>query len=308
MEIRSYAKINLYLEITGMRPDGYHELISLMCAIELADILRLQFDVAGTAVTCPHPEVPEDERNLALKAARLFFRETGINDHIHIFIEKNIPPGAGLGGGSSNAAAVLTALNHHYAAPLSTDALKVLGCQLGADVPFFIDARPAVATGIGECLTPWPHLAPAQILVIYPQIPLSTARVYQNFNFGLTKNKKIPKKNTFRHPWESFPGSSERTKDQEKKQTKKWTNEPANWLYNDLEAPAIEILPVIAEIKQTLMANHATGALMSGSGSAVFGIYPDETTAERAYSEITRLNRNWRVYLSRLRCRQDQAL
>ena len=303
MEILSYAKVNLYLEITGRRPDGYHELITLMCGIELADTLRLQFDAADTAVTCPHPEVPEDERNLALKAAWLFFRETGINASIRISIEKNIPPGAGLGGGSSNAAAVLTALNSHYAAPLSANALKTLSCRLGADVPFFIDGRPAIATGIGEHLTPWPHLAPAPILVIYPQIPLSTARVYKSFNFGLTKNKKIPKKNTFRPPWESFPGSIERGNEK----AKKWTSEPGDWLYNDLEAPAITILPAIAEIKQTLMANHAIGALMSGSGSAVFGIYPDETTAERAYSKITRLDQNWRVYLSRLRCGQERA-
>ena len=295
MEIRSYAKVNLYLEITGRRPDGYHELISLMSPIELADTLWLQFDAAETAVSCSHPDVPEDERNLALKAARLFFRETGINAHIRISIKKTIPPGAGLGGGSSNAAAVLRALNRCYAHPLSTAGLKALGGQLGADVPFFIDEAPAVATGIGERLTPWPHLTPAPLLVIYPQIPLSTARVYQNFNFGLTKNKKIPKKNTFRPLWENFPG------------TQKITDEPANWLYNDLEAPAIELLPVIDEIKQTLMAYHAAGALMSGSGSAVFGIYPDEATAERAYSAITRLNRNWRIYLSRLRCGRDQA-
>jgi len=295
MEIRSYAKVNLYLEITGRRPDGYHELISLMCGIELSDTLRLQFGAARTRVACPHPEVPEDGRNLALKAARLFFRETGISAHVLIFIEKNIPPGAGLGGGSSNAAAVLRALNRHYAAPLSMDALKALGGQLGADVPFFIDAQPAIATGIGERLTPWPHLTPTPILVIYPQIPLSTARVYQHFNFGLTKNKKIPKKNTFRHPWEIFSKTNE-------KRTNEKPNEPVHWLYNDLEAPAIEILPVIAEIKQTLMANNAVGALMSGSGSAVFGLYPDEATAERAFFEITRLNPNWHVYRSRLRC------
>lgn len=300
MEIRSYAKVNLYLEITDRRPDGYHELISLMCGIELADTLRLQFEAARTGVACPHPEVPEDGRNLALKAARLFFRETGISAHVRIFIEKNIPPGAGLGGGSSNAATVLRALNRHYAAPLSTDALKALGGQLGADVPFFIDAQPAIATGIGERLTPWPHLTPTPILVIYPQIPLSTARVYQHFNFGLTKNKKIPKKNTFRHPWEIFSKTNKKRTNE--KRTNEKPNEPVHWLYNDLEAPAIEILPVIAEIKQTLMANNAAGALMSGSGSAVFGLYPDEATAERAFFEITRLNPSWHVYRSRLRC------
>ncbi len=281
MEIQSFAKVNLYLEITGTRPDGYHELISLMCGIDLADTLRLEFETARTTVTCTHPDVPEDSSNLALRAARLFADAVNRPARIAISIEKKIPPGAGLGGGSSNAAAVLKALNRHYGHPLSPDALMNMALEVGADVPFFIDGGPAIATGIGERLMPWPYLASSPLVVIYPGLPLSTAEIYQRFNFGLTKNKKIPKKDTFRHLR---------------------NDHPAMRLYNDLEAPAIELLPEIAEMKHTLMANGATGALMTGSGSAVFGLYPDGKIAGHAYSEIARVSQKWQIFLSRLRC------
>jgi 4-diphosphocytidyl-2-C-methyl-D-erythritol kinase len=281
MQIQSFAKINLYLEIAGKRPDGYHELISLMCGIDLSDTLRLDFDREETEVICPHPDVPENSSNLAFKAARIFSESSGRDGGGRIFIEKQIPVGAGLGGGSSNAAAVLSALNRHHGYPLSRDALLAAGARIGADVPFFLMEGPAIATGIGDRLEPWTHLTPRPLVLIYPGMPLSTAEVYRKLNFGLTKTKKINRKNTFRRLRKDDTGVGFA-------------------LRNDLEAPAIDILPEVAEAKQALTAHGALCAQMSGSGSAVFGLYPDGKSARSAHEVLARHNGHWQVYLSRL--------
>jgi len=280
MEIKSFAKVNLYLEITGRRPDGYHDLISLMCLIDLHDTLRIEFNSAATQVSCSHPDVPENESNLAVKAARHFFDAINRRDHVSIFIAKNIPVGAGLGGGSSNAAAVLCTLNHRYGAPLSMDALMDLGGKIGADVPFFIYGRPALATGIGDRMAPFDQLPDAPIVLIYPGKPISTAEVYRKLNFGLTKTKKINTKITFRHIREK---------------------DITRILFNELEATAFAINPEIADAKTVLLAQGAAGALMSGSGSSVFGIYPDLESAHRAYMNIKGIHPHWEIYRSRLR-------
>lgn len=280
METRSHGKINIYLEILGKRPDGYHELITLLCPIDLADTLRLHFSGPSITVTCPHPDVPEDDFNLASRAARFFFAEAGLPPGVDILIEKHIPVGAGLGGGSSNAAAVLKALNENYGRPLSRERLMTLARRIGADVAFFIDERPAVATGIGDCLSPWPHLPFYGLVLIYPNRPVSTAEVYRGMNFGLTKSKKINRKNTFRRLRE---------------------NAVADWLRNDLEASAIAICPEIAAAKEVLRAHGAEGALMSGSGSAVFGLYPDLSSAQKACDDVKSISPDWNVYASSLR-------
>lgn len=280
MEIVSFAKINLYLEILGKRPDGYHELITLMCCIDLADTLRLQFDTPANRITCAHPQVPEDDSNLALKAAGHFFHATGTEGHIDISIEKNIPVGAGLGGGSSNAAAVLQALNRHHQYPLSAAALMETARKIGADVPFFIEGRPALATGIGDRLSACPRLPDLPVVLIYPGTPVSTADVYRKLNFGLTKTQKINTKSIFRHIREK---------------------NLAGLLYNDLEAAAFEINPEIAAAKSALMEKGADAALMTGSGSAVFGIFPDRKSARSACSDVKGISGQWKVLTSRLK-------
>ncbi|MBS3757945.1 MAG: 4-(cytidine 5'-diphospho)-2-C-methyl-D-erythritol kinase [Desulfobacterales bacterium] len=280
MEIESFAKVNLYLEITGKRPDGYHELITLMCPIDLHDTLRIEFNTAASRVACSHPDVPEDGSNLAIKAARRFFDATSCRDHISIGIDKRIPVGAGLGGGSSNAAAVLNALNRRYETPLSRHALMDLAGTIGADVPFFVYGRPALATGIGDRLTAYEQLPEAPIVLIYPRTPVSTAVIYQKLNFGLTKTKKINKKSIFRHIQKK--GIS-------------------RVLYNDFEPTAFKIYPEIAEAKSALLAQGALGALMSGSGSSVFGIYPDTVQAHNAYTNVKGRYPQWEAFMTRLR-------
>ena len=149
MNLKSPAKINLFLAVTGKRPDGYHNLSTLMCCIGLYDSILLSFGKKQTTVRCDHPNVPEDHTNLAHRAAKLFLDTAKIHEEIHIVIDKKIPVGAGLGGGSSNAAAVLKGLNTFYDSPLSDNTLIKLAKSLGADVPFFIFGKPAHAAGIG---------------------------------------------------------------------------------------------------------------------------------------------------------------
>ncbi len=278
MEIQSPAKINLFLEVCGKRPDGYHNLNTLMCCISLNDTIRLTFEQKKISVHCTHPDVPEDVTNLAWRAARLFFDTTNIHEGVRIDIEKNIPIGAGLGGGSSNAAAALNGLNTFYGSPVSNKDLMAAGKSIGADVPFFIYGKPAVATGIGDILTPCDCIKSCPILLIYPSIPVSTAEVYKKLNLTLTKTKKINTKTLF----ELNLGQ-----------------DSAKELFNDLESVAIGMCPEIQKVKASLLANGASTALMTGSGSAVFGLYNNIEKAKKAYKTISQ-NRIWQLYLTNL--------
>jgi len=278
MEMLSPAKINLFLEVTGRRPDGYHDLNTLMCCIGLSDSIRLTFEQKEISIRCAHPDVPENETNLAGRAARLFFEYTGRSTGIRIDIEKNIPVGAGLGGGSSNAATVLKGLNRFYGSVVSQKELAAIGKSIGADVPFFIYGRPAVARGIGDILTPCDCIKSCPVLLVYPSVAVSTAEVYKKLNLTLTKIKKINTKNVFEL---------------------KWDKNIANRLFNDLESVASEICPEIQEAKASLRMHGASAALMTGSGSAVFGLYENLASAKKAYEAISR-NRIWQLHLSHL--------
>jgi len=248
MKILSPAKINLFLQVTGKRPDGYHDLFSLMCCVSLFDTILLQFGGNTIEIDSDHPQVPLDETNLAHKAAALFFKNLDTAGGVKITIEKSIPVAAGLGGGSSNAASVLQGLNHYYDFPFSRNQLMSMGLSLGADVPFFLFEKPALASGIGEKLEAYPNLPPYHVILIYPGFAVSTAEVFQNLNLGLTKCKK------------KISNSS---------------------LCNDLEAVTASRYPVIRSVKEQLLTHGALGALMSGSGPTVFGLFsePDKAAA-----------------------------
>ena len=173
MEIQSPAKINLFLEICNKRPDGYHNLNTLMCCISLHDIVRLTFGQKKISVHCTHPDVPENETNLAWRAARLFFDTARIDEGVRIDIEKNIPIGAGLGGGSSNAAAVLVALNRITKA-LAERELLTIAPKIGADVPFFIRSQTAIMEGVGEKITGLRDFPTFHYVILCPNIHTST--------------------------------------------------------------------------------------------------------------------------------------
>jgi len=260
LTLESPAKINLFLKITGKRPDGYHELVSLMCGISLRDKIVLRPGTEAISVTCDYPGVPEDATNLAALAAAVFYEHHQVPERVAIEIEKQIPAGAGLGGGSSNAATVLKGLNAFYGLPLTPDELAVLGATIGADVPFFLFGRPAVATGIGDRLTTFEGLDRCKVLVIYPGFGIPTADVYKKLNLGLTKCENHLK--SFFLKQNGFI--------------------PAQHLCNDLETVVIPRYPEIAAVKKRLIENGAEGALMSGSGSSIFGLFAESQTAQTA--------------------------
>ncbi|MDY0163134.1 4-(cytidine 5'-diphospho)-2-C-methyl-D-erythritol kinase, partial [Desulfobotulus sp.] len=193
------AKVNLFLRITGRRADGYHELQSLMCPIDLKDTIELGAGEEGIRVRVEGGggQVPETEENLAFRAARVFFRAAGILPALDIRIGKKIPVAAGLGGGSSDAAAVLKGLNQAHGEPLSQQMLLDLGLGLGADVPFFLAEGAAWAEGIGERLERFRNIFPWSLVLVNPGVPLRTAEVYKNLKWGLTKEGIKTKKPHF---------------------------------------------------------------------------------------------------------------
>ncbi|WP_419656730.1 IspE: 4-diphosphocytidyl-2-C-methyl-D-erythritol kinase (CMK) [Desulfosarcina variabilis str. Montpellier] len=283
--IKAPAKINLFLRIIGKRPDGYHDLHSLMCPVGLYDTLTLTFGQPEISVSCTHPDVPEDSTNLVVRAAAHFFNaafaeppagDTGVQ----IDIQKQIPVGAGLGGGSSDAAAVLKALNGHWGAPLSTAELQRVGARIGADIPFFIRGGPAVAKGIGDRLEAFSDLFPYTAVLVYPNASVSTAWVYKNLNLRLTKDEK--KLSNFHFDGRFFNIDKH--------------------LVNDLEPVTQRALPVISKIKGLLLANGAAGAMMSGSGSTVFGLFLDAEQADIAYQTLCSRSQNqaWTVIVANL--------
>ncbi len=284
MEILAPAKINLFLQVTGRRDDGYHDLRTLMCCIGLYDSLVLRMGTVRNEIICAEPQVPCDETNLALRAA-LLFNESLDNEtrlvprKLTIHLTKRIPVGAGLGGGSSDAAAVLKHLNRHYDHPFSHRKLHAMALALGADVPFFINQRPALATGVGERLEPYSSLWPWRVVVVYPGFGISTAEVFKNLNLGLTKCQKQLRYFLF----------------------KSGKFDAARHLCNDLETVAAEHFPVIERIKKELLNQGAIGALMTGSGSAVFGLFAKTAAAQKVADALGR-QPGWFVHATKLLC------
>ena len=266
MKILSPAKLNLFLQVREKRPDGYHELFSLMCCITLFDEILIAVGSGETIeVHCSHPKVPADNTNLVYRAASLFQSRMDITQGLKIHLTKNIPVAAGLGGGSSNAASTLCALNTHYGHPFSNEQLMEMGLVLGADVPFFIFQKPAIATGIGEKLEAYKGDLPYHFLILYPGFSVSTAETYQNLNLGLTKSEKKLTSNNLK--------------------LKRFN--PARHLTNDLERITAARHPEIELAKEKMLSLGAVGALMSGSGPTVFGLFDKVETAETAKQTLS---------------------
>lgn len=271
MRIRAPAKVNLSLRVVGKRRDGYHLLDTVMVPVGLYDEIRITRPKSRTAgkgvlkVTCNHPLVPSGRENLAYQAASLLLTKKGVLDPVHIHIRKRIPVGGGLGGGSSDAAATLQGLNRLFHLGLQSRELLSLAASLGADVPFFIRARPVRARGIGELLRPLPGFPRLWLIILYPGFPLSTRWVYQHLRFSkLTKDIENTRIN--------FP-----LRDPE---------EVRRLLVNDLEKVAMRRYPRIAFLKERLFQEGAAGALMSGSGSSVFGIFSSAQRAREAFRRV----------------------
>ncbi|HEX6436777.1 MAG TPA: 4-(cytidine 5'-diphospho)-2-C-methyl-D-erythritol kinase [Candidatus Binatia bacterium] len=270
VKIRAPAKINLGLRVVGKRADGYHLLDTIMVPVSLYDEIHLTKMGEGRGssstltVTCDNPTLPTDEGNIVFRAAHLIIKEKLIREPVAIHIKKRIPIGAGLGGGSSDAAATLMAMNSLFRLNYSPRQLKKRAYRLGADVPFFIDRRPARARGIGERLTPIKSLAWKWAVIVYPGFPVATSWVYRNLEPKLTKAMA----NT------SIISPLRKSFDQQR------------LLVNDLESVTVARYPRIRFLKEKLIAEGAAGALMSGSGSAVFGLFDSRGNAARALSRL----------------------
>lgn len=265
LKVLAPAKVNLFLRVLGKRPDGYHEILSLMQPVSLYDEIEVAVsDGDGIEAASDSPEAPGGRENIAYRAASLFFDRTGVRKRVSISIKKKIPVGAGLGGGSSDAASVIMALNGLLGTGIPDRELMEMGAKLGSDVPFFFLKGPALARGRGEVLesTSLPSL---YYVLINPGFHVPTAWVYSSLR--LTKKGE---NNILLYSSEVFAD-----RDGLKKA-----------LMNDLEAVTIGRYPEISALKEKLAEAGASGTLMSGSGPTVFGVFHSREDAMRAYRTL----------------------
>ena len=263
--LKAPAKVNYRLDVLSRRPDGYHELRMIMQRVDLCDEISITIsDTPGVSVFCGKEGVPDGPGNIAWRAADALLQRRGRQEGLVIRIDKRIPVAAGLGGGSSDGATVLMGVNELLGLGFTDQELMEIGVTLGADVPFFIFKRPALAEGIGERLTALERTPDAWIVLVNPNIHVSTAWVYQNLQLtGKGEPAKLP----------SFIGDVAAL---------------SALLANDLETVTIGRFPIIEEIKEQLVAAGAKSAMMSGSGPTVFGLFEGEAEARRAAEEIAR--------------------
>jgi 4-diphosphocytidyl-2-C-methyl-D-erythritol kinase len=257
------AKINLFLRVLRKRNDGYHDIASLMQKITLYDELIFSPRPEGITLNCPGSNLPTTEANLVFRAAQSIFAYANYPSGMEITLIKKIPLAAGLGGGSSDAATTLMALNEICSLGLKKRDLMMVGAKLGADVPFFIFGNTALASGIGDELKDLQNLPKLNLVLINPPFELSTKMVYENLNLRLTREKinySIPR----------FFALGDVVRE----------------LHNDLETVSLKMHPELNDLKQKLLRHGALGALMSGSGPTIFGIFTDEKAAKKALEAI----------------------
>jgi len=266
--LRAHAKINLNLRIVGRRGDGYHDLESIVQSITLHDRVILESTDSGITLEVDAPGVPADGRNLAWRAAAAL---PGARRGVHIRLEKRIPVGAGLGGGSSDAAATLIGASRLWGLSLPLVELSSIASGLGSDVPFFLTGGTALVTGRGEGIRPLPDSLGYQILVVHDGSALSTAEVYSLAGAALTSATGISRMARFGPTLTGDPSCG----------VEEWVR-----VGNDLEPCARHLCPAIGEIKDRLLHAGAVAAAMTGSGSAVFGVFVDSTQARRAERDM----------------------
>lgn len=276
LTLYSYAKINIGLQILGKREDGYHDIETIFQEIDLHDIITLNKQSKGIDVTCNHSLVPNGAPNLAYQAAALLKNTFSIEEGVRISIDKNIPVSAGLGGGSSNAATVLKGLEHLWELGLNKTELKALAAEIGSDVPFFIEGGTALACGRGEILKELESFPPFICLIIYPNIQISTGWSYKNFNLYLTKTKKSVKL------FETF------FKDIKLSQFR-------DIFINALENVAFTKYPILNDLKKKLYLGGAEFVSMSGSGSAIYGLFNSNNLLQKARREF---NRSYQIFIT----------
>ena len=264
---RSYAKINLTLDVLRKRENGYHDIRMIMQTVSLFDLILVDKTEHNIEISTNLRFLPNNEKNIAYMAAKKFFEFTGINGGCKIKIHKNIPVAAGLAGGSGNAAAVLCSLNMLYNAGLSENKLCEIGLELGADVPYCIMCGTYLAEGIGEILTPLPPMPDCTILMVKPKLNVSTASIYNAIDSAEVKYKPDTKKMI-----DAIKNGN--------------VENIAKNLSNVMGAVTENLHPIIKGIKKKMLMNGALGAEMSGSGPTVFGIFPDYDTAKKSHDSF----------------------
>ena len=265
---KAYAKINISLDVTAKRPDGYHDMLMVMQTVTLCDDVTVELiDGEKSTASCNLSFIPCDERNLAVKAANMFFEELGRKGAARIKLNKTIPVGAGMAGGSTDAAAVLRALNTLCGKPFDRAGLEALASDVGSDVAFCISGGTALASGRGEILTPLPPLPDCHIVICKPDFSISTPELF----------KKLDSVKLRCHP--DTAGIQEALSEQNLLRI-------ARRMYNVFEDVPDRRFSTISEIKGKLLDGGALGAVMTGTGSAVFGIFDNLADAEKTAEEL----------------------
>lgn len=280
ISLKALAKINLGLDVVRRREDGYHEVRMIMQTIHLYDRLDIKSTKEpGIQIQTNLSFLPVNENNLIYKAAKLLMDEFSITDGVSVKLDKRIPVAAGMAGGSTDAAAMLIGVNRLFSLGLTKRELMERGVQIGADVPYCIMRGTALAEGIGEALSPLPPMVKCPVLIAKPSISVSTKFVYQNLKLD----------DTTIHP------DIDRLIDDIKAKN---LHDIAAHMGNVLETVTIPNYPVIDEIKKHMLSNGAVGAMMSGSGPTVFGLFDDEDTAKKAYKAMRSSHLARQVYLT----------
>lgn len=270
LSLKAYGKINLGLDVLRRRDDGYHEVRMIMQTVGIYDRIDLIYkETPGITVETNLYYLPDNENNLVYKAAKLLMDEFHVQKGVHIRLRKYIPVAAGMAGGSSDAAAVLFGVNKMFSLGLTTEQLMDRGVKIGADVPYCVMRGTALSEGIGEILTPLPVPPQCQVLIAKPGISVSTKFVYEN----LHANELRPEQ----HP--DIDGMMEAIKQKD-------LYGIADRFGNVLENVTIPAYPVIQEIKDQMLEQGAIGALMSGSGPTVFGLFTNPKAAAKAHEEM----------------------
>ena len=270
LSLKAYGKINLGLDVLRRRDDGYHEVRMIMQTVGIYDRIDLIYkETPGITVETNLYYLPDNENNLVYKAAKLLMDEFHVQKRVHIRLRKYIPVAAGMAGGSSDAAAVLFGVNKMFSLGLTTEQLMDRGVKIGADVPYCVMRGTALSEGIGEILTPLPVPPQCQVLIAKPGISVSTKFVYEN----LHANELRPEQ----HP--DIDGMMEAIKQKD-------LYGIADRFGNVLENVTIPAYPVIQEIKDLMLEQGAIGALMSGSGPTVFGLFTNPKAAAKAHEEM----------------------
>lgn len=280
ISVKALAKINLGLDVVRRREDGYHEVRMVMQTIHLFDRLEMAKNSSGEiSITTNLSFLPTNQNNLVYRAAELLREEFQIKDGLTINLHKHIPVAAGMAGGSTDAAAVLYGMNRMFDLGLKREELMERGVKIGADVPYCIMRGTALAEGIGEKLTALPPMVKCPVLIAKPQISVSTKFVYENLRLN---DKTV-------HPDIDALVENIRKKD---------LNAVASEMGNGLETVTIPNYPVIAQIKEHMLEQGAVGAMMSGSGPTVFGLFEDGDTAVAAYEKMKESGLAKQVYLT----------